>query len=260
MQDIVEKLKSYAGQAGEGLNKGMSVLKDKASQAGDYLEANPTLAAMLLAGGGAGLLGGYLTSQQEEDESESKMQRRGRILRNALLAGAAGAGTVGLGAAGYKRLAEATPAGSKNPVQEKLTGPFARGAGAVGLGALGFVKGRGMDDLVTASEARSFLSPVDQIKVKGMKPEEVIDYAAHPTKGFRPKPSGFGNPIAGHSTRLDNATDKVVKTIKKSPFLTKALKLLVGKSRAGQLARGAAAAGIFLPELIGGAKDLVLQE
>jgi hypothetical protein len=260
MQDIVEKLKSYAGQAGEGLNKGMSVLKDKASQAGDYLEANPTLAAMLLAGGGAGLLGGYLTSQQEEDESESKMQRRGRILRNALLAGAAGAGAIGLGAAGYKRLAEATPAGSKNPVQEKLTSPFARGAGAAGLGALGFVKGRGMDDLVTASEARSYLSPADQIKVKGMKPEEVIDYATHPTKGFRPKPSGFGNPIAGHSTRLDNATDKVVKTIKKSPFLTKALKLLVGTSRAGQLARLGGGAGLLLPELISGAKDLVLQE
>jgi len=241
MQDIVEKLKSYAGQAGAGLNKGMSVLKDKASQAGDYLEANPTLAAMLLAGGGAGLLGGYLTSQQEEDESESKMQRRGRILRNALLAGAAGAGTVGLGAAGYKRLAEATPAGSKNPVQEKLTSPFARGAGAAGLGALGFAKGMGLDDTAIANEARSSLSAAEQLKAKGATPDEIITLAKR--KGFSPNTSGFINPA-----------------INRSPLLDKALKLLVGTSRAGQLARGAAAAGIFLPELIGGAKDLVLQE
>jgi hypothetical protein len=223
MQDIVEKLKSYAGQAG------------------DYLEANPTLAAMLLAGGGAGLLGGYLTSQQSEEESESKMQRRGRILRNALLAAAAGAGTVGLGAAGYKRLAEATPAGSKDPIVEKLTSPVSRGAGAVGLGALGLVKGMGMDDLVTANEARSFLSHADQLQSKGSTTDEIITLAK--SKGFSPKPSGFVNPA-----------------INSSPLLDKALKLLVGTSRGGQLARLGGGAGLLIPEIIGGAKDLALQE
>lgn len=240
MQDIVEKLKSYAGQAGEGLNKGMDVLKDKASQAGDYLQANPTIAAMLLAGGGAGLLSGYLTSQQPEEESESKMQRRGRILRNALLAAAAGAGTVGLGAAGYKRLAEATPAGSVNPVQEKLTSPVARALGGIGLGGIGLAKGMGLDDMVTTSEARSFLNPADQKAYKGATPDEVITFAK--TKGFSPKPSGFVNPA-----------------ISGSPLLNKALKLLVGTSRAGQLARVGGAAGLLLPEAIGGAKDLILQ-
>jgi hypothetical protein len=240
MQDIAEKLKSFAGQAGEGLNKGLDVLKDKSSQAGDYLQANPTIAAMLLAGGGAGLLGGHLTSQQPEEEGESKMSRRGRILRNALLAAAAGAGTVGLGAEGFKRLSEATPADSVNPVQEKLTSPVARGAGAVGAGALGYVKGKGLDDRVLANEARSFLSPADQLKAKGSTADEIITLAEG--KGFSPKPSGFVNP-----------------SVSRSPLLTKVLKALVGTSRAGQLARGGAAAGLLLPELIGGAKDLVLQ-
>jgi hypothetical protein len=241
MQDIAEKLKSFAGQAGEGISKGLDVVKDKASQAGDYLQANPTVAAMLMAGGGAGLLGGYLTSQQEEEESESKMQRRGRILRNALLAAGAGAGVVGLGAAGYNRLAEATPADSVNPVQEKLTSPFARGLGGIGLGGLGFARGMGLDDSATANEARSFLNPADQLKAKGSTADEIITLAKG--KGFSPSPSGFVNP-----------------SINRSRFLDKALKLLVGTSRAGQLARVGGGVGLLLPELIGGAKDLVLQD
>lgn len=241
MQDIAEKLKSFAGQAGEGLNKGLDVLKDKASQAGDYLQANPTLAAMLLAGGGAGLLSGYLTSQQPEEESESKMQRRGRILRNALLAAAAGAGTVGLGTAGYKRLSEATPAGSLNPVQEKLTSPFARGAGAAGVGALGYLKGLDLDEEDLAQKARSFLRPADQIAAKGMKPSEIISFAE--SKGFPSRPSGFINPTIPRG----------------SATLNKVLSTLIGASRGGQLARGGAAVGLLLPEIIGGVKDLVLQ-
>jgi hypothetical protein len=240
MQDIPEKLKSLAGQAGEGLNKGIDVLKDKSSKVGDYLQANPTIAAMLLAGGGSGLLSGYLTSQQEE-EGESKGSRRGRILRNALLAAAAGAGTVGLGAEGFKRLAEATPADSVNPVQEKLTSPVARGLGGVGAGALAFMKGRGLDKLVTTHEARSHLSSADQKAYKGASPDEVIAAAAK-KQHFSPNPSGFVNP-----------------SIRRSPILDKALKALVGTSRAGQLARGGAAAGLLLPELIGSVKDLVLQ-
>jgi hypothetical protein len=240
MQDIAEKLKSFAGQAGDGLNKGLDVLKDKSSQAGDYLQANPTIAAMLLAGGGAGLIGGHLTSQQPEEEGESKMSRRGRILRNALLAAAAGAGTVGLGAEGFKRLSEATPAGSVNPVQEKLTSPVARGAGGVGLGALAFMKGKGMDELAAADEARSFLSASGQLKTKGSTPSEVIAYAKK--LHFSPKPSGFVNP-----------------SVSRSPLLTKVLKALVGTSRAGQLGRAGAGVGLLLPELLSGAKDLALQ-
>jgi hypothetical protein len=241
MQDIAEKLKSFAGQAGEGLNKGLDTLKDKASQAGDYLQANPALAAMLLAGGGAGLLGGYLTSQQPEEEGESKMSRRGRILRNALLAAAAGAGTVGLGAEGYKRLAEAVPEGSVNPVQEKLTSPFARGAGAAGAGIIGFSKGRNLDYAELADKARNFLRPADQIAAKGMKPEEVIAFAE--SKGFTPRTSGFFNPAI----------------FKGSPKLNKVLSTLIGTSRGGQLARAGGAVGLMIPEILSGAKDLVLQ-
>jgi hypothetical protein len=243
MQDITEKLKAFAGQAGEGLNKGLDTLKDKASQAGDYLQANPTVAAMLLAGGGAGLLGGYLTSQQDEDERESKMSRRGRILRNALLAGTAGAGAVGLGAAGYKRLAEATPEGSLNPVQEKLTSPFTRGVGAIGAGALGFRSGLNMDKEDLADQARAFLSAEDQLKAKGMSRDALITLAKTPRTGTNTRSTVFSGSPSGF---LDTKNSRI-------------LKMLLGSSRAGQLARVGGAAGIFLPELIGGAGDLARQ-
>lgn len=128
MQDLVDKVKDFSGQA-------LDKTKDMSSKAMDYLNANPTLAAMLLAGGGAGLLGGYLTSQQPEEEGESKSSRRMRILRNALLSAGAGAGAVGLGALGYNRLSEAIPKGTMSPVEEKLKNPWVRLAGS-GAGAL----------------------------------------------------------------------------------------------------------------------------
>lgn len=242
MQDITEKLKSFAGKAGEGLNQGLDVLKDKASQAGDYLQANPTIAAMLLAGGGSGLLGGYLTSQQEEEESESKMQRRGRILRNALLAAAAGAGAVGLGAEGYRRLAEATPAGSVNPIQEKLTSPFARTAGAAGAGILGLMQGDKADVLDAASQARRTLTPDELTKFKGSTPSEYIDLAKLKNKKFSPQRTGFFNPaVAGNSKILNGI-----------------LRTLLGSSRAGQLARAGGAVGLFAPEILSKTTDLAL--
>ncbi len=111
-------------------------LKQAPGQALDYLKANPTIAAMLLAGGGAGLAGGYLTSQQPEDEAESNSSRRMRIIRNALLSAGAGAGAVGLGAIGYKRLSEAVPAGTMSPAEEKLKNPLVR---AVGSGVNGLL-------------------------------------------------------------------------------------------------------------------------
>lgn len=239
MQDIAEKLKSFSSQAGEGIGKGLDTLKSKASEAGDYLQANPTLAAMLLAGGGAGLLGGYLTSRQPEEEGESKASRRLRILRNALLAGGAGAGAVGLGAEGLKRFSEAAPIGSKNPVQEKLTSNPARAIGGIGGAILGFSRGNTRDMDTMAEQARNFLDPSSQIKAKGMTPSEVISLAER--KGFTPKPSGFLN----FNT--------------KAPAIDKLLRVLVGGSRAGQLARVGGAAGLFLPEVISGAKDLALE-
>ena len=129
MQGITDTIKDLSSTAA-----------DKLGEAGDYLKANPTLAAMLAAGGGAGLLGGYLTAREPEDEQESKTSRRLRILRNALLAAGAGAGTVGLGSYGLDKLMTAVPEGAPNPVQEKLESPAFRGLGdsnfsCTGLGA-----------------------------------------------------------------------------------------------------------------------------
>jgi len=311
MQDIVEKLKSFAGKTGEGISQGFDVLKDKASQAGegigkgldtlkdtaseagDYLQANPTIAAMLLAGGGSGLLGGYLTSQQKEDESESKMSRRGRILRNALMSAAAGAGAVGLGVEGYRRLAEATPAGSLNPVQEKLTSPIARGAGAAGVGALGFSAGRKADQADLAEQAFRSLSAKDQRMVRASKysPQDIITHAEQ-NYNFKPKANNITDFVS--KLRLDlkaNINDpklqkNLAKVLGKSRVAALLMNLhanpkginsaqkgvdkvlgasryvinkILGTSRAGQLARVGGAAGLFLPELIGGAKDLMLQ-
>lgn len=238
MQDIAEKLKSLSSQAGEGISKGLDTLKSKASEAGDFLQANPTIAAMLLAGGGAGLLGGYLTARQPEEEGESKASRRLRILRNALLAGGAGAGVVGLGQQGFERLSEATPAGSKNPVQEKLTSPAVRGLGGIGGALIGMQRGSALDIVDEASQARGFLNPATQLRAKGMPAEDVITLAEG--LGFSPKSRGFVN----------------VNT--RSPAFNNVMKALLGSSRAGQLARLGGAAGLMLPEVVGGAQDLLL--
>jgi hypothetical protein len=274
MQDIAEKLKSFAGQAGEGLNKGLDVLKDKASQAGDYLQANPTLAAMLLAGGGSGLLGGYLTSQQPEEEGESKASRRGRILRNALLAGAAGAGTVGLGTAGLKRLSEAAPAGSENPVQEKLTSLPARGLGGIGGAAIGFSAGAKKDLASEAAQAFNVLSKEEKLRAAKMSPEQIISLAG---KRLKFKPDKITDYVTNLQTNIQdpkfqqnlskvfgrNRAAAILMDLNQNPKrvdqVQSILNKLLGTSRAGRYARLGGLGGVLLPEIIGGAKDLVLQ-
>lgn len=277
MQDISEKLKSFSSQAGESLGNGLNVLKDKASQAGDYLQANPTIAAMLLAGGGSGLLGGYLTSRQPEEEGESKMQRRGRILRNALLAGGAGAGAVGLGAAGLKSLSEAAPLGSENPVQEKLTSPMARALGGAGGVALGLSRGSKADTSDIIDQARRFLVK-KKINIKGLSPEDILAYAEQ--NNFTPSP----DKLTGAVSKLDKSIHdpKLIQNLEKilgknraaaiamqmntkrpqietaMPNIQKALNAILGTSRAGRYARLGGLGGLFLPEIIGGAKDLAL--
>lgn len=243
MQDIYEKLKSFAGDAGQAVAQGADALKDKASQAGDYLQANPTVAAMLAAGGGAGLLGGYLTAQGPTDDSESKASRRLRILRNALLAGGAGAGAVGLGAEGLKRLSQAVPEGSQNPVQEKLTSPTVRGIGGVGGAALGFAHGNKLDTADFRRQALSKLDTDEAAKLVGADPEEIIAYAKK-NKGFIPAAS---DPITQSMGKI------------KSPLLAKVMKGLVGTTRGGQMARAGLGAGLMLPEVLGQAKNLLLE-
>jgi hypothetical protein len=274
MQDIAEKLKSFAGQAGDGLNKGLDVLKDKASQAGDYLQANPSLAAMLLAGGGSGLLGGYLTSQQPEEEGESKASRRGRILRNALLAGTAGAGAIGLGTAGLKRLSEAAPAGSENPIQEKLTSPTARGIGGIGGAGIGFSVGAKRDLFDKAEQVFNSLSKADKKDMADKSPQRVIGMAG---KNFNFKPDKITDYVDNLQTNIQdpefqknlakvfgrNRAAAILMDLNQNPKrvdkIQNILKKVLGTSRAGRYARLGGLGGIFLPEIIGGAKDLVLQ-
>lgn len=277
MQDIAEKLKSFSSQAGESLGKGLDVLKDKASQAGDYLQANPTLAAMLLAGGGSGLLGGYLTSQQPEDEGESKLQRRGRILRNALLSGGAGAGAVGLGAVGLKRLSEAAPLGSQNPIKEKLTSPMARALGGAGGAALGFSRGSKADTSDIIDQARRFLVK-NKINIKGLSPADILAYAEQ--NNFIPAPDKLTGAVGNLNKTLNDPKliDNLAKIFGKDraaaiamqmsnkrpvinaamPNIQKALNAILGTSRAGRYTRLGGLGGLFLPEIIGGAKDLAL--
>lgn len=277
MQDIAEKLKSFSSQAGESIGKGLDTLKDTASQAGDYLQANPTLAAMLLAGGGSGLLGGYLTSQQPEEEGESKMQRRGRILRNALLAGGAGAGAVGLGASGLKTLSEAAPAGSMNPIKEKLTSFPARVAGGLGLGAFGYSRGNKADTSDLISQARQFLVN-KKFPVKGLSPDDILAYAKR--ENFTPEADSVTKFVSNLKGNVNDpkVLDMLSKIMGKNraaalamqvnsnkPQMNKAIKrtqkvlnAILGTSRAGRYARLGGLGGVFLPEIIGGAKDLAL--
>lgn len=254
MQDLTDKLKEFAGQAGEGLSRGLEYTKEKvpeigrgisdaAGKAKDYLGANPTLAAMLLAGGGSGLLGGYLTSRQPEEEGESKASRRMRILRNALIAAGAGAGAVGLGAAGLNRLSEAVPVGTQNPIEEKLTSPLVRGLGGVGAGLLGMAKGENLDLEDFRLQALKTLTPAEAKALVGADPAALVAYAQK-HKGFVP--------------RATNALSNAMSNIK-SNKTRNIIEKLLGTTRAGQFGRGAAAAGFFLPEILGQAKDLMLE-
>lgn len=240
MQDLLNKGISAAKEKTQQLGQGVST---GAGKAVDYLKANPTVAAMLLAGGGAGLLGGYMSSQQKTYDAESKAERRKRILRNALLSAGAGAGAVGLGAAGLKTLSEAVPADSKNPVEEKLTSWKTRALGAAGAGALGLSKGHSFDLQDYKQQALRHLSKEEFSALKDADPAALKSYVEK-NKKVNIQPS---NGIAAQIDRV------------KSPHLKRLLGVLVGKTRAGQAARGAAGLGLMLPEALGQAKDLILE-
>jgi hypothetical protein len=229
MQGITDTIKDLSSTAA-----------DKLGEAGDYLKANPTLAAMLAAGGGAGLLGGYLTAREPEDEQESKTSRRLRILRNALLAAGAGAGTVGLGSYGLDKLMTAVPEGAPNPVQEKLESPAFRGLGGISGGILGGMAGHKLDLKDLSEQAVKNLSKTEASALLNSDPERLIAYAQK-NKNFKGLPSDFLN----------------VNSVK-SNNLRKALQIILGGSRAGQLARLGVVGGLAVPEIAGGAKDLFL--
>jgi hypothetical protein len=105
-----------------------------------------------------------------------------------------------------------------------------------------------MDDL--AEQARAFLSAEDQLKAKGMSRKALITLAKTPPTGTKTPPTGTNTRSTVFSGRPSGFLDTKNSRI---------LKMLLGSSRAEQLARVGGVAGLFLPELIGGAKDLALQ-
>lgn len=102
------------------------------SSVSDYISQNPRITRSLLAGLGTAAVGGGLTAFGRGREGESKGKRRWRILRNALLMGAAGAGAYGLTSYGAGQLATADPGTDDeliDPIANWTTGLLGAGAG-----------------------------------------------------------------------------------------------------------------------------------
>lgn len=112
-------------------------------QLSSSVKENPKTIATILAAGGLAGIGGGMASAGHEDPKESPMSRRLRILRNALLTGAAGAGAAGAGIYGYKQLANALPEGDTDPATGLFTSGFGRTLMGTGLGTAGWVAGSG---------------------------------------------------------------------------------------------------------------------
>jgi hypothetical protein len=98
---------------------------------------NPKVVASLLAGLGTGVAGGALSAGTPKRRGETRGQRRRRILKNALLAGGAGAVATGGAMYGLDQLNNVLPEEEKYPGSGlvNLTGEIA-GAG-VGAGTVG---------------------------------------------------------------------------------------------------------------------------
>ena len=230
------------------LGEGLTVAKDKLGDIQKYLESNPRLAAMLLAGGGAGLAGGALTAMTPEREDESKGSRRMRILRNALLAGGAGAGTVGLASSGYNKLNTALPASSVHPAEELLTSPTVRALGGAGGAAAGYLAGQGADAEAT------FLQSLHKVKGPngGKLSKADIDFLSKDPTNLMREAKAQGIDLK-YRTPLEKGINRATANAKVRSNLMK----ILGSSRAGQYARLAGLAGIFAPELAGKAYDVV---
>lgn len=225
-----------------------------AGKAMNYIKSNPKITAMLLAGGGAGLLGGGLSAAAPEREGEDTASRRMRILRNAVLSAGAGAGAVGLGMEGYNRLNEAVPANMPHPIAEKLNSTPARAlSGAAGVGA-GAAAGRSLGG--KADDADEFIHALDIFKRKGVNKQQIDLLGSDAAKIQKAKSiagaQGF-NPT--YSSPLTKMMDKV-----NNPHIRNALHTILGKTRVGQAARVGGAAGLFMPEIYSGAKDLLLED
>lgn len=275
------------------ITQGAGMVKDKGQEAINYLQSNPRIAAMLLAGGGAGLAGGMLTASSPNRATESKGSRRLRILRNALMAGGAGAGVVGLASAGGKRMLEAVPAQTEDPVSEMLTGGVSRGiagtAGVLAGAGLGGRRDMNLSDNAAKAELagkRKFSEPqlkglaaelkggkgpganmkkYDEVAMQGFRDEML--HNPDDIKGFKPGEAtafakarhGFTPPPDGGFlgslfNKVPNTTHRIGMMGKSIPINARTmLKKVLGTTRAGQAARLGLVGGLAFPEITGGA-------
>ena len=208
----------------------------------EYLNGNPRIAAMLAVGGGTALLGGGLTAREKERTGESKGSRRLRILRNALLTGAAGAGTVGLASSGYDSLANAVPANSETPATELAGNPLTRVLAAVGLGGAGLSAGGKLDTKDVASQIRRKPGINLSSKTYQLSDANFIDRAAREGHTASPK-----NSIGHIADRIPGNKGKIVSGTKSL------LSGAGGISRKSVLGAAGAAGGYFAPDLIAAA-------
>lgn len=138
-----------------------------------HLKDASALNSVLAGAGVSGALGGIMTSQTAQRPGETPGGRRWRIIRNALLASAAGGGAVALGQAGVKELNNAVPAGDKDPVWNTLGGGVSRSL--LGLGTFGALNrkviGTGPKSVSDAATAQKTLRNLLTAKDSTLGPE-----------------------------------------------------------------------------------------
>jgi len=100
-------------------------------------EAIKTLRNMAIAGGAGGIGGALLSSARRRKPSEDDGERRSRVLRDALLGAAMGAGGAGALSYGMRQFGNALPVGDESPGSRFLDSPATRVALGLGGGWAG---------------------------------------------------------------------------------------------------------------------------
>lgn len=127
-KDTTEKKASFPGLGKPGL----------VDRVGQFFNENKTVLPSMLVGAGlGGVTGGLLSARSKERPDETRGQRTRRILGDALMVAAMGAGAGGLGAYGVRQLQTPVPVAYQgNPMTESLSSVPARSIYA-GLGVGG---------------------------------------------------------------------------------------------------------------------------
>ncbi len=159
-------------------------LQDAGNSAKDLLK-DPTVLSMLLGGAGAGIAGGYLSSRAKGTDGEDKSKRRKRILSNALMTGAAGAGVAGLGSTAYRSLSTALPKDDVDPATSILT-PLMRLGAVGGTGAFLHNRGARAENPAQVSALRQLqrqLTNTDNVQGKGPSDNKLYSNIIEQIKG-----------------------------------------------------------------------------